>query len=190
MPHRRAVLLALLPAACAAPGAISPYQGVTLPPSAQPPGAGDPVRGAILASAYVFGQPSSVAGNPAAAAEALGQLEYLAVEIPTGPTWRDFDPLVGPMLVDGRAEARAAMGLSPGLSAQSAVDALYATAAALRAGNRAGAEAALAPVAPNPGATLGRLAALPYLPRAAAATTAAQRALTQRERRRDSPRMF
>lgn len=186
---RPAVALLLLTAACAAPMA-APHTGIVLPPSAEGPGAGDPTRGAILASAYVFGQPSSVAGDPAAAATALGQLEYLAVEIPTGPTWRDFDPLVAPMLQQGRAEARQAMGLRPGASGQSAVDGLYAAAAALRAGDRARAEAALAPIAPQPGVTLARLAALPYLPNAAAATTAAQRALTTRERRRDRGTWF
>lgn len=173
--------LLLLPVACAP---MTPPPSVTLPPAGQPAGAGDPTRAAILASSYVFNQPGTVAGDAAAAAEALGQLEYLAAEIASGPQWIDLDPLVAPMLAQGRAEARAAFGLDPAASPQRATDALYATATALRAGNREAAAAALAPVTGAEGApaTLQRLAALPHLPRAAAATARARMALEQRDR--------
>ncbi len=175
----------LLLTACAVQG-VGPVESVSLPPSASG-GLTDPTRGAILSSAYVFGQPGTVAGNPAAAAEAIGQLEYLAVEIPTGPRWRDLDAIVTPMLAMGREEARQAMGVRPGVPAQSAVNAFYGASTSLRAGDRAAAEAALAPVAPQPGATLARLAALPYLPRAAAATSATQQAMNRRDSGRDRP---
>jgi hypothetical protein len=173
--------LLLLMGACAMP---PPEPGVTLPEQAAWRGAGDPTRGAILSSAYVFGQPSTVAGNPAAAAEALGQLEFLAVELATGGRWQGgFDPLVVPMLRNGRAEARAAMGLRPDAAPQSAINAWYVAAAALRAGDRAAAEAALAPVAATPPETLRRLDPLPALPAAAAATSRAQAALMARDSR-------
>jgi hypothetical protein len=109
--RRTAPVLLLLLAACGAQPRV-PVAGVTIPPPADR-GITDPTRSAILSSAYVFGQPSTVAGNPAAAAEAIGQLEYLAVEIPTGPRWQDLDAIVAPMLAMGRDEARAAMGVRP-----------------------------------------------------------------------------
>ena len=142
-------------------------------------GAGDPIRGAIIASSHVFAQPGSVAGNPAAAAEALGQLEFLATELASGPRAADFDPLVVPMLAQGRAEARGAFGFDPAAPPQRAVDALYATAEALRANDRARAVAAIAPLTGPDRAegTLERLAALPHLPRAAAATTRARQSM-------------
>jgi hypothetical protein len=165
-----------------------PQPSVALPASAVR-GAGDPLRGAILASSYVFGQPSSVAGNPAAAAEALGQLEYLAVELSAPPGSFDMDPLVAPMLEQGRAEARNAFGFTPAAPPQRTVDLLYATAAALRAGNRAAALEFLAPLT-GPGgseAALERLAALPYLPAAASGTARARDSLSRRERDRSPP---
>lgn len=178
----RIACLALL--ALAACGPMPPRQDtVTLPDTAQTQGIGDPTRGAIIAASYVFGQPASVAGNPAAAAQALAQLEYLAVELDTGPTWRDIDPIVVPMLAQGRAEARNAFGLDPTAPPQRAIDALYATAAALRAGDEARALAALAPLTgPDRAAgTLQRLAAMPHLPQAAAATRAADNAMRRRD---------
>ncbi len=180
---RCAPILLLLAGACAMP---PPEPGVTLPATAAWRGAGDGTRGAILSSAYVFGQPSTVAGNPAAAAEALGQLEFLAVELVVGARWQGgFDPLVPHMMRLGRAEARAAMGVRPDAAPQAAVDAWYAAAAALAAGERAGAARALAAVAPDPAATLGRLAALPNLPAAARATARANIALSARDSDRD-----
>lgn len=172
-PPRHALLALLALAAC---GPVPPeLQPVTLPPSALPQGAGDPARGAIISSSYVFGQPSSVAGNPAAAAQALAQLEFLTVEL-NGGRWHGLDGLVVPMLRQGRAEARSAFGLDPAATPQRATDALFGTAAALRAGDRAGAAAALAPLTGPDRAegTLQRLAAMPYLPQAAAATSRAR----------------
>ncbi len=89
---RRALLpLLALPAACSLP---PPKRGVTLPPEAPvAQGVTDPTRSAILSTSYVFNRPATVAGNPAAAAEALANLEYLAASIPADPTYRDFDPL-------------------------------------------------------------------------------------------------
>jgi hypothetical protein len=168
----------LLLAGCAMP----PPASVTMPATATSRGAGDETRGAIVATAYVFGHPASVAGNPAAAAEALGQLEFLAVELMNGPRWQTgFDPMVGPMLEQGRADARAAMGVRPGVAPQGAVDAWYAAAAALRRGDRARAEAALAPLVADLPATMGRLDALPFIPAAARATVSAQTALIGRD---------
>lgn len=156
-----------------------PQPLVTLPETARIEGAGDPVRGAVISSAYVFGQPASIAGDAAAGAEALARLEYLAVELAAGPRWVGLDPLVAPMLAQGRTEARAAFGLDPNAPPQRAIDALYATAAALREGDRARAASALAPLTgtERADATIARFAAFPTLPTAAAATARAQSAM-------------
>jgi len=171
-----AASLLLVLAACAVPPAPTP---VTLPTSALPEGAGDPVRGAILSSAFVFGQPSSVAGNPGAAATALGQVEFLAVEL-AGPRWIGVDALVVPMLAQARDEIRATFGFAP-IPPQAAIDALFGAAEALRRNDPAAATRALAPLAPGAeAATLARLVALPPLPLTAQATARANRVLMQR----------
>lgn len=170
--------LMLLLAACAVPPAPTP---VMLPASALPEGVGDPVRGAILASAFVFGQPSSVAGNSGAAAAALGQVEFLAVEL-AGPRWIGLDGLVVPMLARARDEIRTTFGFAP-IPPQAAIDALFGAAEALRINDTAAATRALTPLAPGAEAeTLARFAALPPLPATAQATARANGALMQRER--------
>jgi len=171
-----ALSLLLLLAACAG-GA--PQRFVDLPPAAQPPGAGDPVRAAIIESAFVFGQPGQVAGQPAKVARALGQLEYLAEAMGSRPPGA-HDGLALPMLQQGRAESRRAFGIRPDAPPQLAVDALFAAAVALEAGRREEATAALVPIA-APGdaeAMRDRLDNLPHLPAAAAGTNRAYRLLT------------
>jgi len=166
---------------------MPPPESVTLPPSAESPGVGDPTRGAILASSYAFGTPSSLAGDPAAAAVALAQLEYLTVELGFGGAWRDMHPLVSTELRQARAEARAALGFRQEASPQLAVDSLHGAAAALRQGDRATAGTRLAALT-GPGgadAALARLADLPPLPRAAAATARARDALNRRDSNRN-----
>jgi hypothetical protein len=181
LPLSSAVLLLLAACAPMAPGA--PAESVTLPQAGMPVGAGDPTRAAILASSYAFGTPSTLRGNPAAASQALAQLEYLTAELGSGGAWRDMDPLVSVELRQARSEARATLGFRETASAQVAVDALYGTSTALRNNDRARASAAVAPLASPGGAdvALARLAALPPLPRAAAATARARDALNRRD---------
>lgn len=159
----------LLAGACAGSQPGVP-QGARLPEDAVT-GAGDPTRAAILGSAYAFGHPASLAGHPADAARAAAQVEYLAAEIPTGPRWVEYSPVVGLALRDARDELRSALGIAPDASSQSVVDALYAVSRALRQGDGDAAGRALLP---DGGATLRRLAALPALPRTGAATALAQ----------------
>ena len=177
---RRATLgLAGLVAACAP---MPPPESVTLPASAMPQGLGEPTRGAILSAATGFGSPATVAGDPASAAMLLGHLEYLAVELASG-MWQELDAFVVPELRAGRAEARAAFGFRQEATPQLAVDSLYGAAAAFRAGDRAAASAALARLVQpgGEGVALQRLAAMPFLPRAAGATRRAQQALARRD---------
>ena len=127
-----ALAIGLLLVACTP---TPPPETMSLPPTAQRSGAGDPTRGAILASSYSFGTPSVLAGNPVAAAEALGQLEYLTVELGSGGAWRDINPLVSVQLRQAREEARQQLGFRADASPQVAVDSLYGAAAALRQGS-------------------------------------------------------
>jgi hypothetical protein len=168
-----ALSLLLLLGACTG-GA--PPSFVELPPAAQPPGAGDPLRAAIIESAFVFGRPGQVAGQPAKVARALGQLEFLAEAMGSRPPGA-HDGLAQPMLQQGRAEARRAFGIRPDASPQMAVDALFAAAVALEWGRRDEAALALTPIAaPGEAAAMrDRLDNLPHLPAAAAGTNRAYR---------------
>jgi hypothetical protein len=172
----------LLLAGC---GTLPPRQPqLTLPPSALVNPLTDPVRTAVLASAYVFGHPSSLQGDPGGVAEALARYEFMTVELDVAPRWIGLDPLVIVMLQRGRAEARAAFGFRQDVPPQQAVDALFDTAAALRAGDGAQALASITPLSGAAGAetAIERLAALPRLPLAAAAATNAQAAMLRPDR--------
>jgi hypothetical protein len=172
--HRRypvTVLLVLLLLACT-PGPVPP--SVSLPPDAVQ-GAGDPTRAAIITTANVFAAPGSITGQPALAARAVAQLEYLVIEIPTGPRWRGFSPNVSLELEQARPELRSALGIDPAAPPQAVIDSLYATSRALSAGDRAAVERILVPpIYPaGPAVTLQRLSAMPILPHANFATALA-----------------
>jgi hypothetical protein len=169
---RFARLLALLPIlGCGT--AAPPLHTVELPIDAVV-GAGDPARAAIIGSAYAFGAPASLARRPDAAARAVAEVEYLAVEIPAGPRWVEFAPHVGQELVGARAELRRTLGIAPQAPPQAVVDALYGAARALRAGDAEAAERLLARLGLGEGrTTLARLADLPPLPRTRIATSLA-----------------
>ena len=185
VPRPYLLLLAAL-AGCATPRLTS--EQVNLPAAGWPPGVGDPTRGAILSASYAFAHPDRLAGNPAAAARSVGELEYITAELGAGGRWAETPALVVNALQEGRAEARDALGLRRDLAPQRAVDGLFAAAGALEAGDSAGAAAALAPLSgPGDGAaTLDRLGDLPPLPRTTQATTMAFHALWLREREPDS----
>jgi hypothetical protein len=178
---RLGLLLApLLAVAGCASQAPVPY--ANLPPDAVV-GAGDPTRAAILTSAYTFGAPASAAGRPDVGAVAAADVEHLATEIPTGPRWVEFTPLVGEELIGARAELRAALGIAPDAPPQAVVDALYAASRAWRAGDAAAAEQALSqPVFRDGHRTLAVLASLPPLPRTQSATVLAQFELDRMDR--------
>ena len=187
---RGLVLVVLALAAC---GPLPPrQQPVSLPASALPEGAGDPARGAIFSASYVFGQPAAIAGDPAAGAEAIARLEWLAVELDTDQRWIGMNPLVVPLMAQGRAEARYAFAIPPAVPPQRVMDVFYGSAVALRAGDQAAAVALLSPlvggekVAP----LLDQLAAFPYLPRAAFALAQARMGMAQMDRDRGGRRLI
>jgi hypothetical protein len=156
---------------------------VTLPPDAVE-GAGDPTRAAIISTAYAFANPGVLAGRPGEAARVVASYEYLAVEIPTGPRWVGFSPLVGVELRRGLGDVRGAVGIAPGAPPQLVVDALYAVFRALRAGDAEAARRILhAPFFEAGGeATLARLANLPRLPRAEFAASLAANEMNRQDR--------
>ena len=163
--------VALTLAACAP----VPPPWVTLPPDLIQ-GAGDPSRAAILEAAAAFGNPASLQGQPARAARAVAELEYLAVAIPYYPRWQNFAAGIGVSLQQARAEARAALGIPTDAAPQAVMDGLFNAARFLRASDQAGALAALAPPTFSLGGaeTLARLGNLPALPDAGPATARAQ----------------
>ena len=177
----RGVLVALpLLNGCAGTGV--PIPSAVLPADAVE-GAGDPTRAAIINTAYAFNAPASLAGRPDEAARAVANYEHLAVEIPTGPRWVDFSPLVGLELQRGLGDVRNAVGVAPGAPPQAVIDALYAAFRALRSGDAEAARRVLAPpLFPAGGeATLARLAALPPLPRAGFAASLAAREMNRQD---------
>lgn len=143
----------------------------------------DPGRTAIGFTNSVFDRPDRIAGRPIVAAEAVSELEWLTVNLATDQRWTGLPPLVAQQMRAGRDEVRGVLGIPASATTNAVVTAMDATAAALRANNRAGALAALAEVTGPAGAerALATLSALPRLPRASAATSAAMNGLNQLE---------
>lgn len=135
-------------------------------------GIGDPVRGAALWAPRNFGEPGRWVGSPANATVAVEQQEFLASELATNPIYAPvLNPAVLQTLQQGRAEMRGYLGIPAGADSQVVIEAMRRAGAALRAGNRAAAEAALSgPAFPaGPRAVLERLGAMPRLPQTVAA---------------------
>ena len=179
----RAALLCLPLLAGCTPPQQPPNGWATLPNDAVV-GAGDPVRGAMINTAYVFGNPGSVAGRPDQAARAVANYAFLTVELPYGPRWRGFNPNVSTELAFGMQEVQAAFGIAPNVPTQAVVDSLYGASRALRAGDTAAAERILSPPVFTLGgaATVQRLSAMPVLPRAAAGANLALQEMDRQDR--------
>lgn len=173
--------LALLPLLACAP--IAPGPTAMLPAEATP-GAGDPLRGAVLTTAYVFNDRASLA-NPATAARAVANIEYLAVNLSQSSQFGSQSD-GGLQLVRARQELRGAIGINADAPPQVVVDALYAAARALAAQDSSGAAAALPAAAfPDARASIARLVALPALPATAEAASAAQELVRRQDVQRD-----
>lgn len=176
----RAFLLALpLLAACSGPILTAPPgEWATLPRDATV-GAGDPTRSAVLTTNAVFGDRTPAAGQPAMAARAIAQMEFLAVTLPTNEGFSNASPTLAPELATARREWRNALGIAPGAPPQAVIDSLYQVSRALDAGQREVAASALSPAIFTRGgaATLAQLASLPSLPATAAAAATAQQAM-------------
>jgi hypothetical protein len=135
-------------------------------------GLGDPIRGAALSAPRNFGDTGRWAGQPAQAAFAVEQLEFLTSELATNPI---YAPVINPATLQtlqaARTEMRGYLGIPASADPQIVIEAMRRAGAALRAGSRAQAEAALSgPAFPAGGqAVLARLSEMPRLPRTAAA---------------------
>ena len=163
--------LALL-AGCALPP-LPP--SATLPPDAVSGGA-DPMRSAILTSAYVFGSPG--ASTAPARARAAAMVEYMAADYRWNPRWSEYTPVVGGQLDASRSELRRALAVAPGAVPQQVVSGLFGASRAMASGDAAGARAALVPaVFLSPDETLRQLSTPAALPVTQAATSLAEREL-------------
>lgn len=163
--RRRLLPLLLLLAACEADPAADHLGGF-----------GDPVRGAALNAPRLLGDTSRLAGQPAQAALAAVQLEVLADAFRSDPRYmHDVSGTARASVEAGRAEMRRTLGIAADAPPETVIAQLREAAAALDAGSRARAEAALSgPAFPGGGAaTLARLGRLPFLPRVSEAAGAA-----------------
>lgn len=168
--------------------AVLALGGCSLDPSgAHLGGFGDPVRGAALNAPWQFGDMSRYAGNPAWAARAVAQVELLADAMANDPFWAPR--IQGTAMIQmrmARDELRGALGIAPGLPAQTVIAALRGSADAIGQGNAERAEAMLAPPVFTAGgrATIERLGSLPRLPRTAEAAGGVYAEFDRLDRRR------
>ena len=171
------LLLPLIACGPLMPGASLPADAVV--------GAGDPMRAAIYGSSFAFNNPGGLA-DPAVAARAAAQVEYLAVNLPQDPRY-SFTPTVAGQMAAARDELHAALGVAPTAPPQAVVEGLYGASRALTARQPGAAADALSPtVFPNRQATLARLAALGPMPLTAVATAQAEREQLRFEQERQN----
>jgi hypothetical protein len=151
-------------------------------------GIGDPVRGAALYGPRNLGDTSLYADDPAGAAIAAAQLEFLLRSFRDDPRWApgtDASTLFA--LENGQREMRAALGIAPAAAPVEVERALRAAAGALRDGSPARAEAALnlpSIFTLGPAETIRRLGSLPRLNAVAVAGGAAAAEMSRRDIRR------
>jgi hypothetical protein len=141
--------------------AAEPPTPVTLPGQADATVSRDPIVevGQDIAAFYRRPQPN----QPAAAARAIAEIEWLAVSLPMSPRWRTAPGGGMAQLTLARDEARAGLGIPRNASPQAVINGLSAAAAAIVAGD----DAALARALPRatfplgPQETVRRLAGPP-----------------------------
>lgn len=130
-------------------------------------GFGDPVRGTALNAPRSFGNTARLDGQPARAAMAAAELEFLAVEMRTNPRYSvAVSPSVVQQLDRGRDEMRGFLGIAPGASGLAVSNTLRRVAGLLRDGDNARAAVLLdqpAIFTAGPLVTLARLNAMPQL---------------------------
>lgn len=174
---RKAHLAAmLLPLAACAEGALPP--AVRLPPDALQATA-DPMRSAILTSAYALG----TSAPPSAKLRAAALVEFMAADYRWGVRWSEYTPTTGLALDAARDEIRRGFGVAPGASPQAVADGLFDASRALERGH----EIFLPPgLFIEPAQSLARLTTPPDLPVARDATALAERELYRIESERQS----
>ncbi|HWT10879.1 MAG TPA: hypothetical protein VN329_17040 [Roseomonas sp.] len=171
-------MMLLLPAVLAACEELRTPQAMPPAVLTGEPASGGPLRAAVEATAAAFAnQGAGLAGRPAEAALALARFEAIEVEVADRRAWPALSPTIGYAMRTARDENRAAIGAAQQASSADVIQALSATAARLRANDRAGAAAALRSPVFEPGGevTLGRLAEVGPLPAAEQAMAALSR---------------
>jgi hypothetical protein len=172
---RRTVLLGVLGLSACGPTAPPP----TIPISAAPgERVIDPITRAGNNATAFFRRPQP--NQPAAAARAIADIEYLAGAVPVDPRWQTSAAAVP--LAQARNQGRQALGIPASAPAQGVIDGLTRAADALDANDRAAAAQALprAIFTAGPEQTLRRLATPPRIPSASAALAAVAAGPSQR----------
>ena len=158
------------------------------PPPAPMPGlvqeSADPLMATVNAAAEAFAdRGAGLAGRPAAAAQAIAQLEYIALSLGTDARYPQLAQSVGRELLLARDEVRNALGILAAAPAQSVMRTMLGVADDLRAGRTAAAAAAMRPPLIRPGGaeSVARLGELGPLPQTANATGYAREAVARAE---------
>lgn len=160
------------------------------PPEARLPGPGggvvtlDPTRQAILHSAHALAAAAPMHGRPLEAAQAISELEYLAVELRWNQRWTQMSPIAAMAFEQARPEWRGALGIAADAQPQAVIDALTRVRLAYAMQDTNAAAAALAPPLFTPGGVVAvaRLGALPRLPLSARAARLAEQELWRIQR--------
>jgi hypothetical protein len=175
--RRRALLTLLMALAACADDPVTDYLG----------GFGDPLRGAAFYAPRNLGDTSRWKGDPAGAAMAAAQLEFLARRFREDPMRApQTDPAVTHALDVGVAEMRGFLGIAPRADGALVEGQLRRVSQELRAGSPARAEAALSTpdFTAGPEETLRRLADMPRLPRVREAAGFASQEISRQDRPR------
>lgn len=154
--HRRTFLIIPVSLAACTEDPVVDYLG----------GVGDPVRGAALWAPRNLGDTSRWQGDPAGAAIAAAQLEFLARSFRENPIYSvGSNPATSQTLDSAVREMRAALGIQPGAANADVEILLRRAGEALREGSEARALVALTgpDFAEPPGEVLRRLGSLPRL---------------------------
>lgn len=175
---RRSLMTTLPALALVACATLPPVETASLPRDFVD-GAGDPTRAAAISAGSAFSNPRHLAGQPSAAARAIAEMEYLAVELPSNPSVRNPNPTLQPEMQAARREWRGALGVAPNAPPQRVINGLLAASRAIQDGRQDALRNALSSDVFTAGAegTVARLNALPPLPRTAQAASSAERSL-------------
>lgn len=130
-------------------------------------GIAHPTRRAAFNVGWAFGLRSNLAGNPAGAAQALMEMEFLSVETFTNPDHVQGRGSLLNLFLRAKPEWRAVLGIPAAAPTQLVIDGLRSVMEPLSAGSGPEGLAALQPdVFPlGPAETWNRLNALPSLPK-------------------------
>lgn len=130
------------------------------------PGIAHPTRRAAFNVGWAFGLRSNLAGNPAGAAQALMEMEFLSVETFTNPDYVQGRGALLNQFLLAKPEWRAVLGIPAAAPTQLVIDGLRSAMDALSAGRGPEGLAALPPdvFTLGPVESWNRLNALPSLP--------------------------